>query len=130
MTRFFSSDVITRKCFWRKSSFSSLVQETRGKETPARAARERLRSKSLRVYLLVCMWVTGRSIRGRLGFQRFEFRVMGIVTVGTEQIGYFAPRKIPTPFPMDAGFPIVVDVAMAFTAQAVTLIEPDELPVI
>jgi len=76
------------------------------------------------------MWVTGRSIRGRLGFQRFEFRVMGIVTVGTEQIGYFAPRKIPTPFPMDAGFPIVVDVAVAFTAQAVTLIEPDELPVI
>jgi hypothetical protein len=55
---------------------------------------------------------------------------MGIVTVGTEQIGYFASRKRPTPFPMDAGFPIVVDVAMAFTAQAVTLIEPDELPVI
>ena len=50
--------------------------------------------------------------------------------MGTEQIGSFAPSKIPTPFPMDAGFPVVVDVAMAFTAQAVTLIVPDELPVI
>jgi hypothetical protein len=55
---------------------------------------------------------------------------MGIVTVGTEQIGYFASRKIPTPFPMDAGFPIVVDVAMAFPTEAVTLFVTDEFPII
>jgi hypothetical protein len=55
---------------------------------------------------------------------------MGVVAMGTEQIGSFASSKIPTPFPMDAGFPVVIDITMTFTAQAVALIVSDELPVI
>jgi hypothetical protein len=55
---------------------------------------------------------------------------MGVVAVGTEQIGPFALGKIPTPFPMDAGFPVVVDIAMAFPTEAVTLFVTDEFPII
>jgi hypothetical protein len=55
---------------------------------------------------------------------------MGVVAVGTEQIGPFALGKIPTPFPMDAGFPVVIDITMTFPAQAVTLFVTDEFPII
>jgi len=65
-----------------------------------------------------------------LRFQRLKFRVMGVVAVGTEQIGSFALGEIPTPFSMDAGFPVVVDIAMAFPTEAVTLFVTDEFPII
>jgi hypothetical protein len=31
---------------------------------------------------------------------------------------------------MDAGLPVIIDIAMAFTAQAVTLVVTDELPIV
>jgi hypothetical protein len=55
---------------------------------------------------------------------------MGVVAVSTEQIGPFPPRKIPTPFSMESSFPVLIDIPMAFTAQAVALVVIDEFSII
>ena len=50
--------------------------------------------------------------------------------MGTEQIGPLAPGKIPTPLTMDAGLPIIKNVAMAFAAEAVALVVTDEFSIV
>ena len=55
---------------------------------------------------------------------------MGVVAVGTEQIGPFALGKIPTPLTVDTGFPIIKNVAMAFATEAVALLVTDEFSIV
>jgi hypothetical protein len=82
------------------------------------------------VILLLCMLFIRRPIRWGLRFQRFKFRVMGVVAVGTEQIRSLArSSEVAGPLPVNTSLPIIVDIAMAFPTQTVTLIVTDELPV-
>ena len=52
------------------------------------------------------------------------------MTAGTEVVRPLAPRKIPGPFPVNARFPVPVDVSVTFPAEAVAFCEIDELPVV
>jgi len=55
---------------------------------------------------------------------------MGVMAVRAEEIGPLpGSGKITRSFPVDARFPIPVDVAVTFSAEPVTLIEVDELSV-
>ena len=67
--------------------------------------------------------------RGRFWLYRLEFWVMGIMAVGTEKIGSLAADKIARPLPMNACFPIAIEVAMALAAEPVTLREVDEFAI-
>jgi hypothetical protein len=55
---------------------------------------------------------------------------MGIVTMGAKQIRSLAPCKIPTPLPVDAGFPVVINIAVTFATEAVAMVVTDELSVV
>ena len=53
---------------------------------------------------------------------------MGIMAVGTQKISSLTANKIARPFPVNACFPVSIDVSMTFTAKSVTLREIDEFP--
>src|SRR4030042_2934083 len=90
MTCFFSSSVISLKCFCRKSSASAFAQpERRGRARPARAVAEAFRINSLRVRGFSFIVLFYGSERRRFCLHGFEFRLMGIVAVGAEKIGPF-----------------------------------------
>src|SRR4030043_46296 len=134
MTRFLSSSVISLKCFCKKSSASSLVQEERrGIAMPPRAVTERLRMNSLRVYFLFCMFFIFFRRQGgwRFGLYRFKFGLMGIMAMGTEEVGSFSSaHKVSRSFPVDTRSPISVLRPMAFATEPIALREVDEFPVI
>ena len=68
-------------------------------------------------------------MRRRLRFDGFEFRLMGVMTMGAEVVGPFPARKIPCSFPVDARLPIPVLRTVTFPAKAVTLREVDQLSI-
>jgi hypothetical protein len=68
----------------------------------------------------------GRGLR----LQGFELRVMGVVAVGAKIINPF-PRtgEVSHPFSMNACPPILILIAVAFTAESITLCKFDKYPV-
>lgn len=52
------------------------------------------------------------------------------MAVGTEKVSSLAAHKIARSFPMNACFPISIEVTMAFAAESVALCKIDELPVV
>jgi hypothetical protein len=77
------------------------------------------------------MFTFRRSVWGRLRFYRFEFRLMGIMTMGAKEVSPLPwIGKKPGPFSMDACSPILVNIAMAFAAEPVAFREVDEFPIV
>ena len=63
----------------------------------------------------------------RLGLDRFKFRLMRVVAVGTKIVSSFpGAGKIPRPFPVNARLPVSEDIAVTFAAKPVALVEVDQ----
>jgi hypothetical protein len=66
-----------------------------------------------------------------LRFYGFESWLMGIMAMGTEEIGSLAgPHEVSGPLPMDTCFPVLIDISVAFTAEPVAFGEIDQLSII
>jgi hypothetical protein len=56
---------------------------------------------------------------------------MGVVAVGTEMIcGLASPHKGSRSLSVNAGLPVFINIAMAFSAEPVAFVKTDELPVV
>ena len=72
-----------------------------------------------------------RSIGWGLRFQRFKFRIVWVVAVGTEQIRSLArPSEVAGPLPVNPSLPVIVHIAMTFATEAVALFETDKFSII
>jgi hypothetical protein len=67
--------------------------------------------------------------RRELGFYGFEFGFMRVVAVSAEEVSSLPSEKISDPFPVNAGFPVSVDISVTFPAEPVTLRKINEFPV-
>src|SRR4030067_3353191 len=100
---------------------------------PPRAVIERLRMNSLRVYFLFCMFFIFFRREGgwRFGLYGSKFWLMGIMAMGTEEVGSFSSaHKVSRSFPVDPRSPIVLLRTMAFATEPIALREVDEFPII
>jgi hypothetical protein len=67
----------------------------------------------------------------RLGLDRFKFRLMRVVAVGTKIVSSFpGAGKVARPFPVNTRLPVSVDIPVTFAAKPVTLVEVDQLCII
>lgn len=82
--------------------------------------------KSLRVWLFPIIQL--RPYRRWFGFYGFKFRIVGIVTTYTEEVGPFPALKIADSFSMNTGLPVAVDVSVALTAEPIRFGEIDGFP--
>ena len=56
---------------------------------------------------------------------------MGVMATRTERVSPLArPGKGPHPFSMNAGFPVLVDISMTFSAEPIAFCEVDQIPII
>ncbi len=69
-------------------------------------------------------------MRWRLGLQRLEFGVVGVVAAGAEIICPLARTgKISHPFPVNTGLPVLILRSMAFAAESIAFSEVDQIAV-
>jgi hypothetical protein len=77
------------------------------------------------------MVFTHRTDGGRLWLDRFKFWLMGIMAMGTEEVGSFSSvHKVSRSFPVDTRSPISVLRPMAFATEPIALREIYEFPII
>ena len=108
-----------------------LQEDRRERESPDRAAKERLWMNSLLVKVLFRIPFVLWCIGWRLGFDLFEFRRMGIMTMDAEKVSPFPGAcKIARPFTVESCFPVFIDIAVAFATKPVAFGEIDQVSII